>query len=70
MWGREISDVCMFWHMFLWRLSVCKAQVKVRTPVKGLSFWLSKKEKLTSKNICIEQQEAVKEDNIIQKYVK
>ena len=29
---------------------------------KGLSF--------TSKNICIEQQEAVKEDNIIKKYAK
>ena len=47
-----------------------KAQVEVRTPVKGLSFWLSKRKKLTSKNIYIEQQEAVKEDNIIKKYAK
>ena len=37
-----------------------KAQVEVRTPVKRLSFWLSKG-KLASKNICIEQQETVKE---------
>ena len=47
-----------------------KAQIEVRTPVKGLIFWLSKRKKLTSKNICIEEQEAIKEDNVIKKYAK
>ena len=28
------------------------------------------KEKITSKNICIKQQKALKEDNIIKKYAK
>ena len=41
LWERVISNVCMFWHMFIWRLSVSKAHVEVRTSIKRLSFWLS-----------------------------
>ena len=43
LWERVIFNVCMFWHMFLWRLSMSKAQVEVRTSVNGLNFWLSKR---------------------------
>ena len=70
LWERVISDVCIFWHMFLWRLSVSKAQVEGRIPVKGLSFWLSKWKTSKQEYMYLNSKKAAKENNVIKKHTK
>ena len=43
MWERVISDVCMFWHMFLWRLSDILNDLKDirQIPSPWLSYFVS-----------------------------
>ena len=42
MWERVISNVCMFWHMFLWRLSDILNDLKdmIRIPPPWLSYFV------------------------------
>ena len=47
-----------------------KAQVEVKTPIKRLSFWLSKRKTSKQEYMYLNSKKATKKNNVIKKHTK